>query len=123
MVSEEGASTNGRIRILSASVDARLNHTRCLLLRYHGFEVTPSDSVEHAREQIQHNHFDFLIFGSTLPSDICWQLAEVFRKSNAKGKIIEILPSPWVSPKNKPDATVVGTDEPTELISLLREIR
>jgi len=110
-----------KIRVLSASVDARLNHTRWLLLQYHGFDVTASDSVEHAHEQIQTYHFDVLIFGSSLTRDTCWQLAEEFRKCNAKGKIVEILPAPWAAPKNRPDATIVGTDEPTKLVSLLRE--
>lgn len=121
MVSEEGAFAPRRIRVLSASVDARLNHTRWLLLQYHGFDVTASDTVEHAREQIQTNHFDVLIFGSSLTRDTCWQLAEDFRKRNAIGKIVEILPAPWAPPKNRPDATVVGTEEPTKLVSILRQ--
>ena len=110
-----------RIRILSASVDAALNHTRGLLLEHHGFDVTTSESLEEASRLIQDRAYDVLIFGSTLPRDTCWQLAEVFRKSSANGKIIEILPSPWAAPKNKPDATVVSSAEPSELVSLIRK--
>ncbi len=103
--------SESRIRILSASVDASLNHSRALLLRHHGFEVTTSESVDHARAQIKEQRFDVLVFGSTLPRDSCWQLAEAFRNRNPAGKIIEILPSPWSAPKNRPDATVVSSDE------------
>jgi hypothetical protein len=109
------------IRVLSASVDPGLNHARGLLLTHHGFDVTTSESIEHAREQIQQHLFDVLIFGNTLPSDTCWKLAGVFRDRNPAGKIIEILPSPWASPKNKPDATVVSSDEPRELVITIRK--
>ncbi len=109
-----------RIRVLSASVDPGLNRTRGLLLRHHGFDVVTSDSLQHAREQIENGVFDVLIFGSTFPSDTCWQLAGAFRKHNATGRIIEILPSPWAAPKNRPDATVASDQEPTKLITLIR---
>jgi hypothetical protein len=109
------------LRVLSASIDPGLNYARGLLLRHHGFEVTTSNSTEHAREQIQQHLFDVLIFGNTLPRDTCWQLAGIFRQRNASGKIIEILPSPWAAPKNNPDATVVSSDEPTELVATIRE--
>ncbi len=108
------------IRVLSASVDPGLNRARGLLLQHHGCEVVTSESLQHAREQIENSRFDVLIFGSTLPSDTCWQLAEAFRKRNAAGRIIEILPSPWAAPKNRPDATIVSSEEPTKLITLVR---
>ena len=108
------------IRILSASIDPGLNHSRALLLRHYGFDVTTSESKEHAREQIEGSHFDVLIFGNTLPEDTCWELEQVFRRRNSKGKIIEILPSPWAEPKNRPDASVVGTAEPEQLISTIQ---
>ena len=111
----------GPIRILSASVDRSLNNARALLLRHHGFEVVTSESNETARELIEGHQFDLLIFGSTLPRDTCWELAEMFRKHNSVGKVIEIIPSPWASPKNRPDATVVSTDEPGLLIATIRE--
>jgi DNA-binding NtrC family response regulator len=81
------------IRVLSASVDAHLNHTRAQLLRRHGFDVITTESSEHAREQLKSAPFDVLIFGATLTRDMCWELAEVFRQSNWDGKIVEILPS------------------------------
>jgi hypothetical protein len=109
-----------RIRILSASVDSSLNQSRAMLLRHHGFDVKTSESLEHAREQIAEQLFDVLIFGSTLPRDMCWQLAEAFRQRNTNGRIVEILPSPWAAPKNRPDATVVSSDEAAKLISTIR---
>jgi len=109
------------VRILSASVDANLNRSRALILREHGFEVTASESVHEAREHMQSQSFDVIIFGSTLPRDTCWTLAGVFRNLNPKGTIIEILPSPWAAPKNNPDVTVVSCDDPTELISAIRD--
>jgi len=109
------------IRILSASVDPNLNHARALLLRHHGFEVVTSESKETAQRQIDRYEFDVLIFGTTLPRDTCWELAEAFRKRNSEGKVIEIIPSPWASPKNRPDATVVSTEEPGILIATIRE--
>jgi DNA-binding response OmpR family regulator len=108
------------IRILSASLDPGLNHTRGLLLRYHGFDVTTSESKDNAREQIERRVFDVLIFGSTLPSDTCWELAHAFRERNAAGRIIEIIPSPWAALKNRPDATVVSTEEPSKLVATIR---
>jgi hypothetical protein len=108
------------IRILSASLDSGLNRSRALLLRHYGFDVTTSESKEHAREQIERSRFDVLIFGNTLPQDTCWELAAVFRRHNSKGKIIEIVPSPWAAPKNQPDFSVVGTAEPDQLISTIR---
>jgi hypothetical protein len=113
--------TEGTTRILSASVDANLNYTRALLLRHHGFEVTTSESLQDARDQIEAYNFDVLVFGSTLPRDICWQLAGLFRSRNAQGRIIEILPSPWATPKNNPDATVVSSDEPTSLVKTIHQ--
>jgi DNA-binding NtrC family response regulator len=109
------------IRVLSASANPHLNHSRALLLRQHGFDVTTSESNEHAREQIKSSSFDVLIFGSTLTRDACCQLAEVFRQSNSDGKIIEILPSPEATVKNQPDAIVVSTDEPSKLIGTIHE--
>lgn len=109
------------IRVLSASVDSGLNRSRALLLQHHGFDVRTSESLEHAREQIAKHTFDVLIFGSTLPTDICWQLAEVFRVRNPNGRIIEILPSPWAAPKNRPDATIVSSDEAAKLITTVQE--
>lgn len=112
------------IRILSASLDSTLNQSRALILRHHGFEVTTSESKENAREQIESSAFDVLVFGNTLPRDTCWELAEVFRRRNPQGKIIEIIPSPWATPKNQPDATVVGTAEPESLIAtVLDQVR
>jgi hypothetical protein len=111
----------GTPRILSASVDANLNYTRAMLLRHHGFEVSTSESLQDARDQIEAHNFDVLVFGSTLPRDICWQLAGLFRSRNSQGRIIEILPSPWATPKNNPDATVVSSDEPTSLVKTIRQ--
>jgi DNA-binding NtrC family response regulator len=107
------------IRVLSASSDSNLNQARALLLRHYGFDVTTSESKEHAREHIERIRFDVLIFGSTLPSDTCWELAQTFRRHNSEGKIIEIIPSPWASAKNQPDATVVGSDGPEKLIATI----
>jgi CheY-like chemotaxis protein len=109
------------VRVLSASNDPDLNRARALLLRHHGFDVTISHSKESARQEIETSLFDVLIFGNTLPSDTCWELAAVFRSRNASGRIIEILPSPWANPKNRPDATVVSTDEPEKLIATIRK--
>jgi len=72
--------------------------------------------------RVERRVFGVVIFGSTLPSDTCKGLAEVFRKRNAQGKIIEIIPSPWAALKNLPDATVVSTDEPSKLILTIRDI-
>jgi hypothetical protein len=101
-------------------VDAGLNQLRAWLLREHGFYVVTTESVDQAQEHIERNRFDVLIFGSTLSRDTCWTLAEVFRKNHARGRIIEILPSPWAAPKNQPDATVVGSDEPLKLIAAIQ---
>ncbi len=98
-----------------------LNHARALLLRHHGFDVTTCESSEHAREQLKSSPFDVLIFGTTLTHDTCWELAQVFRQSNSDGKIVEIVPSPDPSVKNQPDAVVVSTDEPSKLITTIRE--
>jgi hypothetical protein len=117
----ETPSLSKPIRILSASIDPHLNQARALLLRHHGFDVVSTESKEYAREQIQKSRFDVLIFGNTLPRDTCWELAEVFRMHNAAGKIIEIIPAPWLPPKNKLDATVVSSDPPAKLIAVIRE--
>ncbi len=108
-------------RVLSASFDAGLNRSRALLLRDHGFDVETSESLETAHHLIENRKFDVLIFGSTLPSDACWTLGQAFRKHHAAGKIIEILPSPWAAPRNRPDATVVGSDEQAKLVAAIRE--
>jgi ethanolamine utilization protein EutA (predicted chaperonin) len=52
---------------------------------------------------------------------MCWQLAEVFRESNSRGKIIEVIPSAWEPVKNQPDAIVVSTDESWKLVAIIRE--
>ena len=117
----ERSSVEHPIRVLSASADPRLNHSRALLLRRHGFEVITSESTEHAHGQLDSLPFDVLIFGSTLAHKACWQLAEVFRKHNAAGRIIEILPDSLASPKNQPDALVVSAEEPSRLVSTIHE--
>jgi PleD family two-component response regulator len=109
------------IRVLSASTDPNLNLARTLLLQHHGFKVTALQSKADAVKEIESRPFDVLIFGSTLPRDTCWELAGVFRKHNSAGRIVEIVPSPWAAPKNQPDATVVSSDEPSELIKVIRE--
>ena len=109
------------IRVLSAGVDPHLNHSLALLLRQQGFDLTTSESSDHAREQIESSPFDVLIFGSTLTRDTCWELAEVFRQRNLDGTIIEILASPEAPVKNNPDAIVVSRDEPSKLITTIRE--
>jgi CheY-like chemotaxis protein len=111
---------NQTIRVLSASTDPHLNRARAMLLEYHGFQVTTSESKEAAHREIQGSDFDILIFGSTLPRDTCWELAAIFRDRNSRGKIIEIIPAPWATPKNRPDATVVSSDEPSTLINVIR---
>ena len=98
-----------------------LNQARALLLRHHGFDVVSTESKDYAVERIQKDSFHVLLFGSTLPRDTCWELAEVFRKHNPAGKIIEIVPSPWSAPKNRPDAIVVSTEAADKLISAIRE--
>jgi len=113
--------TQSSIRILSASTDAGLNHSRALLLREHGFKVDLSNTVEKAEQLIENETYDVLIFGSTLPTDACWSLAAAFRSRHPGGAIIEILPSPWAAPRNRPDATVVGSDEQAKLIATIRE--
>ena len=110
-----------QIRVLSASVDPHLNHSRALLLRHHGFDVTTSESTQQARTQMERESFDVLIFGTTLPRDSCWELAGVFRRRNASGKIIEIVPAPSAAPKNQPDAVVISADEPSILVDTIRE--
>jgi DNA-binding NtrC family response regulator len=109
------------IRILSASADPQLNQSRALLLRSHGFDVTTSESSDQAREHMTYSLFDVLIFGATLARDTCWELAEVFRQCNSDGKIIEIVPSPEAPVKNQPDAIVVSADEPSKLVTIIRD--
>jgi hypothetical protein len=115
------SSVEQPIRVLSASVDPGLNHSRALLLRQHGFDVITSESTEHAREQLNATTFDVLIFGSTLARDACWELAEAFRKRNSRGRIIEILPHFDALPKNQPDAVVVSAEEPSNLVTTIHE--
>jgi hypothetical protein len=103
MPNEPGESSEVRIRVLSASIDPHLNEARALLLRHHGFEVVSTESKESAVERIQKDSFQVLIFGNTLPRDTCWELAEVFRKYNATGRIIEIVPSQELSEKGQND--------------------
>jgi len=94
-----------------------------MLLRDHGFDVITSENLEHAVEEIKTREIDVLIFGSTLPRDNCWNVAELFRSHHSGGKIIEILPSPWAAPKNRPDAVVVSSDEPEKLAAVIHKAR
>lgn len=117
----QAAQVEGKlIHILSASTDSGLNAARAQLLRHYGFHVVATESKEAASELIEHGDFHVLIFGSTLRRDTCWELAAIFRRRNAKGKIIEIIPTPWAAPKNQPDATVVSSDEAEKLITTIR---
>jgi DNA-binding NtrC family response regulator len=110
-----------KLRVFSASSDANLNDARALLLRQHGFDVTTSESSDHAQQQLKSSTFDVLIFGATLPHKACWDLAAAFRQSNAAGRIIEILPTRFDVPKNQPDSVVVSDEEATRLITTIRE--
>jgi len=105
------------IRVLSASADSALRHSRELLLRDHGFEVKTSLSKSQAHELIQSHSFDVLVFGNSLTPDVCQELAKDFRSRNPQGKIIEILAANWKAPMNQPDATALS---PEELIAAIR---
>jgi len=117
---QAGAAKGEPIHVLSASTDPGLNTARAQLLRHYGFHVLSTESKQEANEHIEQQNFHVLIFGSTLPRDTCWQLAGAFRRRNAKGKIIEIVPTPWAAPKNQPDAIVVSSEEPEKLITSIR---
>ena len=106
------------IRVLSASNDPGLAHSRELLLLDHGCEVKTSLSKSHAKELIQSHTFDVLVFGNSLTPDVCQELAEDFRARNRRGKIIEIHLAYWDAPMNQPDAIVIG---PEELIAAIRD--
>ena len=99
-------TSESSIRILSASTDSHLNRSRAALLRHQGFETLTTESEETAIALIKTTPFHILIFGSTLATDTCWRLAAIYREHNPKGKIIEILPLAFMTPKNRPDATV-----------------
>lgn len=109
------------IRVLSASTDLGLSRTRVMLLQF-GFDATYSESKQHAIDLIEKKTFDVLVFGSTLERDTCWELAGLFRSRNSGGKVIEILPTTWKSPKNRPDATVLGSDEAHSLPDAIRSL-
>jgi len=106
------------MKVLSASADAALRHSRELLLRDHGCDVKTSLSKSHALELIQSLSFDVLVCGHSLTPETCQQLAKQFRARNPRGKIIEILAARWNAPKTQPDATAVG---PEELIATIRD--
>ena len=106
------------IRVLSASSDPGLAHSRELLLLDHGCEVKTSLSKSHAQELIQSYAFDVLVFGNSLTPDVCRELAKDFRARNRRGKIIEIHLADWDAPMNRPDAIVIG---PEELIAAIRD--
>ena len=104
--------------VLSVSADPGLSHTRELLLRKQGCEVKTSLSKSHAQELMQSHSFDVLVFGNSLTTDVCQELAKDFRVRNPQGKIIEILVASWHVPMNGPDATAIG---PEELIAAIRD--
>jgi hypothetical protein len=52
---------------------------------------------------------------------MCWELAEVFREQNSRGKIVEIIASPSEPVKNYPDAIVVSADESSRLANIIRD--
>jgi DNA-binding NtrC family response regulator len=104
-------------RVLSASPDPALRHSRELLLQDHGCEVKTSLSKSHAQELIQSHSFDVLVFGNSLTPEVCQELAKDFRARNPQGKIIEILAANWKKPMNQPDATALS---PEELIAAIR---
>src|SRR5262249_44337544 len=106
------------VRVLSASADPALRHSRELLLCDHGCEVKTSLSKSHAQELIQSHSFDVLVFGNSLTADVCKELAKQFRARNPRGKIIEILSARWNAPMNQPDATAV---DPEEVIAAIRD--
>ena len=106
------------IRVLSASADPALRYSRELLLRSQGCEVKTSLSKFHAKQLIQSEAFDLLVFGNSLTPKTCQELAKDFRLRNSQGKIIEILSARWNSPMNQPDATAVG---PEELIAAIHD--
>jgi hypothetical protein len=106
------------IRVLSASADPGLAHSRELLLLNHVCEVKTSLTKSHAKELMQSHAFDVLVFGNSLTPDVCQELAKDFRARNRRGKIIEIHVADWDAPMNQPDATAIG---PEELIAAIRD--
>ena len=108
-----------RIRVLSASADPALRHTRELVLVSEGCEVKTSLTKTHAHELIQSHSFDALIIGNSLTPNACRELAKSFRLRNPQGKVIEIVLANWGAPMNQPDA-VAGS--PEQLVGLIRSI-
>ena len=106
------------IRVLSASNDPGLAHSRELLLLDQGCEVKTSLSKSHAQELIQSHPFDVLVFGNSLTPDVCQELAKDFRARNRQGKIVEVHLAHWDPPMSQPDAITIG---PEELIAAIRD--
>ena len=106
-------------RILSVSGNYAIATTRELLLRREGFEVRTAASRVQAQKLLQTDLFHCFVIGSSLSAEACQQLAAEFRRRNPWGKIIEILPTPWMPATTTPDATVT---DPEELISTLHAL-
>jgi DNA-binding response OmpR family regulator len=105
------AQSARRVRVLSVSADPGLRAARELLLKQHGFDVVTSLSKTHARMLLETEPFDILLFGSSLTSETCTELAKEFRGRNPEGKVVEVLSAPWAAPLNHPDSVAVSPEE------------
>ncbi len=105
-------------RILLATADDTLRHTRTQILRSFGFEVDASQSKQHAIDLFRTGKFDILVLGNTLDAPACRELGAAFRQWQPRGRVVEILDAISSGPKNNPDATVVALSGPL----VLREV-
>ena len=102
-------------RILLATADPVLRHTRKRVMEGFGFEVQAGTTQEHALELINSERFEILVLGHTLSSPECTELARAFRQRRPGGRVIEIARDDSAQPLNNPDAIVVGMDGPAAL--------
>jgi CheY-like chemotaxis protein len=112
--------TQGSPKILLATADLTLRHTRTHLLRSFGFEVSASESKLHAIEMFQSGTFDVLVLGNTLNATACRELGKAFRRFQPRGRVIEILDASNFQPKNNPDATVAVLSGPLALRDVIQ---
>src|SRR3954447_25641268 len=97
-------ATGGPRRILLATKDPLLRHTRKEILTSFGYSVAAPTSDSGSLTLIQSERFDLLILGGTLAPSNKLQFATNYRKLQPRGRIIEIVLTLDDPPFGNPDA-------------------
>lgn len=106
---------------LDRGFDKGLATTREMLLRGHGFEVTPVLSLQATVEAAKQCHYDLAILGHTIPLSDKRQIAQAVKDCDGHVKLLGLL-RPATAPIPDVDFSLEASEGPEALLDKVHEI-